>query len=730
MVRVGIAYTVTAWLLIQVADVVMENIGAPEWVMKALLFVLVVGVVPALIFAWVFELTLEGIKLESEIEAGTSVVHQTRRKLDVSIIVLLVGVVAYLYWDSRLREPGAASTGTSVAASDVANEAAPQPPSGFEPGEKSIAALPFLNLWSDPEQEYFSDGISEELLNVLAQIPQLRVAARTSSFQFKGDNRDISEIAELLKVHHVLEGSVRKAGSRLRITAQLIEADNGYHLWSETYDRELEDVFAIQDEISRAIAEALRAELALDDQPMVAGTSNKPAYEAFLKGRALLNQRGNPAITAGVRELEKSVRLDPTYAPARAQLAIGIALLARTSYSYGDLPISVVNLRAGKQIEAAEALDNNIAELWAAKAILASINSDSEAAIAYADSAIAIRPNYVDALNWRLNELGFTGRYAEAIAAREELLAIDPLSVIGRMNSVATIAMRDPGRAKDIARSIAPQSAWAGHAGLANVYVVTQDASRELAELLKAFAIDADDMMVNSRLVGLFARYGLEDEALRVDSDLRGIAHGSLDQPEASERAFRAQLVGDPQSVELQVSLAEQLYRQGRFEEAVELYDASLVNSVHGPRVVGNVTLFQTIWHADALRQVGRDADADAVQSTAHGALNAMVEATAHVGWTLIEMALLAAVEGNEAEMEDALARAIDAGIDLDTFFTAPALARFADREGLQSLRLDARTLRDRNREKIIELICDNNPVPNEWRPLNSTCSTARGRSI
>jgi TolB-like protein len=155
--------------------------------------------------------------------------------------------------------------------------------------DKSIAVLPFVNLSSDPEQEYFSDGISEELLNVLAQIPSLRVAARTSSFQFKGDNRDIGEIAELLKVEHVLEGSVRKAGSRLRITAQLIEARNGYHLWSDTYDRELEDVFAIQDEISSAIADALRTQLGLADIANPAAsraTANTSAYEAFLKGRA------------------------------------------------------------------------------------------------------------------------------------------------------------------------------------------------------------------------------------------------------------------------------------------------------------------------------------------------------------------------------------------------------------------------------------------------------------
>ncbi|EED30472.1 TPR repeat-containing protein [gamma proteobacterium NOR5-3] len=435
----GIAYTVVAWLLLQVADVVMENIGAPDWVMQALLFLLLLGLLPALIFAWVFELTPEGIKRESEIAEGVSVVHQTRRKLDTLIIVTLVVAVAYLFWEGRLREPSTDAPTTAfeqgaggeqkLTGMDALREqteiAARVKNSADADGKTSIAVLPFVNLSSDPEQEYFSDGISEELLNVLAQIPALRVAARTSSFQFKGDNRDIGEIADLLKVGHVLEGSVRKAGTRLRITAQLIEAEDGFHLWSETYDRELEDVFAIQDDISKAIADALTAELGLKAELSPGAskaTANTAAYEAFLKGRALVNQRGNQAITAGVRELERAVRLDPNYAPARAQLAIGITLLAASTGTYGDLTIDEVNERAGEQIAAAEKLDDDFAELWAARAILARVNFDPRSYLKYSEQALAIRPNYADALNWRVNALNGLGLAEQAVQAREELL--------------------------------------------------------------------------------------------------------------------------------------------------------------------------------------------------------------------------------------------------------------------------------------------------------------------
>jgi len=568
VVRVGIAYTVFAWLLLQVADVVMENIGAPDWVMQALLFLLLLGLLPALIFAWVFELTPEGIKRESEIGEGVSVVHQTRRKLDTLIIGTLVIAVAYLFWDGRLREPGADAP---IAASEqgldsnqksrgmealrqqteaaaLSQERAQERAEGD--GKTSIAVLPFVNLSSDPEQEYFSDGISEELLNVLAQIPALRVAARTSSFQFKGDNRDIGEIARLLKVGHVLEGSVRKAGTRLRITAQLIEAEGGFHLWSETYDRELEDVFAIQDDISKAIAEALTAELALgeDVSPGASkATANTAAYEAFLKGRALVNQRGNQAITAGVRELERAVRLDPNYAPARAQLAIGITLLAATSGTYGDLTLAEVNERAGEQIAAAEALDDDFAELWAARAILARVNFDPRSYLKYSEQALAIRPNYADALNWRVNALNGLGLAEQAVQAREELLQIDPLSVIGRLNAVTFIAGGgESERALAIARSLMPQSPWASHVAQARVHRSQGQVGRQLEQLLLAYALDARDLLVNFEISEVFSVTGLYAESLRIDRNVRPWALLNAAQFEEAEQAIRQELAADP----------------------------------------------------------------------------------------------------------------------------------------------------------------------------------------
>ena len=231
--RVGVAYAIVAWLLVEVASVLLPTFEAPVWVMKAFSSLVILGFPLALILAWAFELTPEGIKRESAVDPAESITQVTGRKLDFAIIGLLALAVAYFAVDKFVlqadRIPAAESTEQV----------------------KTIAVLPFANMSGDPEQEFFSDGISEELLNVLAKVKGLRVTSRTSAFAFKGTNTSIPEIAEKLGVDHVLEGSVRMAGDRVRITAQLIEVDTDSrfdsHLWSESYDRDLSDIFAVQD---------------------------------------------------------------------------------------------------------------------------------------------------------------------------------------------------------------------------------------------------------------------------------------------------------------------------------------------------------------------------------------------------------------------------------------------------------------------------------------------------
>ena len=317
VIRVALVYIVAAWLLLQVADVVLNNIEAPNWVFQTILLLVVLGFPFAVIFAWAFELTPEGLKKEKDVDRSESITHDTGRKLDFIIIAVLVLALVYFAYDKYVIDP--AQEETLATASTQAEEI-----SETDTPEMSIAVLPFVNMSSDPEQEFFSDGISEELLNMLAQFPGLRVAARTSSFQFKGMNQDIAKIADTLHVAHILEGSVRKSGNRLRITAQLIKADDGFHLWSHSYDRELDDIFAVQNEIARAISDALKVKLTLDtasgtaQRPAVIPAANTQAYEAYLRGRRLIHRRGRESLEDAVRHLERALRLDERFAPAHA----------------------------------------------------------------------------------------------------------------------------------------------------------------------------------------------------------------------------------------------------------------------------------------------------------------------------------------------------------------------------------------------------------------------------
>ena len=312
VIRVALAYIVTTWLLLQVADVVINNIEAPDWVFQAILLLMAIGFPIALIFAWAYEMTPEGLKKEKDVDRSESITHVTGRKLDFMIIGMLVLALGYFLWERQSYVSPSVETASVVTGSMI---------------KRSIAVLPFINMSSDQDQEWFADGLTEEILNALARAPDLLVAARTSSFGFKGSTLPVQEIAKTLGVAHVLEGSVRRGSNRLRVTAQLIRADDGFHLWSETYDRSSDDVIAIQEDVAIAIANAL--ETAMDpkalEQMVSAGTSSVPAYEAYLEALAYIArtiQSGDELLNLKVRTaLERAQKIDPEFAAAHFEMA-------------------------------------------------------------------------------------------------------------------------------------------------------------------------------------------------------------------------------------------------------------------------------------------------------------------------------------------------------------------------------------------------------------------------
>jgi TolB-like protein len=417
--RVGIAYAVAAWVLLQVFDVIGEILDLPAWGGKLILTMLVVGFFITLIVAWAYELTPEGVKRESEVDRTQSVTDQTGRKIDRTIIGLLVVAVVFLLWDKFLIDRSEPTTLTE----QTDGENALIPAGGYD----SIGVLPFVNITNDPDQDYFSDGIAEELLNALAKFKNLKVAARTSSFSLKGEDLDAIEIGEQLRVGTVLEGSVRKSGNRLRITAQLIETDNGYHLWSETYDRELTDVFAVQDEITEAIVTALKLHLETGEAMPVTQrkVANVEAYEKYLQGKHDL--RNGPGNERGALEsFRAATGIDPEFAAAWAARAQAIINLRETAF-WGDIPLEEAHLLAQNSIDKALELDPRQAEAYVARGML---NADAyryEEALADLEKAIAINPSLAEAWTWRGRLLNRFGRIKESGRSFLRALELDPL---------------------------------------------------------------------------------------------------------------------------------------------------------------------------------------------------------------------------------------------------------------------------------------------------------------
>jgi TolB-like protein/thioredoxin-like negative regulator of GroEL len=326
--RVGIAYVVVAWLIMQFADVVINNIGAPDWVFQAILLVLGIAFPVVLLFAWAFEMTPEGLKKEKNVDRSQSVTHQTGRKLDRMIIGIMAVVIAFLVLDRFVLKDE--STQTTVATDSQIIEIAEVPEPVVDTGP-SVAVLPFVNMSGDKENEYFSDGLTETLLHMLAQLPDLRVAARTSSFAFKGKEAAIAEVSELLGVAHILEGSVQKSGNRVRITAQLIRAEDGFHVWSQNYDRTLDDIFAIQDEIANDVASALDASL-LGGSTVIHNieTSDLSAYEAYLKALEQQALGTYSSLPKAQGLLKEAIAADPQFIDAKLALARNYQLMAAT----------------------------------------------------------------------------------------------------------------------------------------------------------------------------------------------------------------------------------------------------------------------------------------------------------------------------------------------------------------------------------------------------------------
>ena len=323
--KVATAYIIVSWLIMQAGEVMAPALNLPAWVNSLLAFFLILGFPLALFFAWAYEMTPEGLRKEKDVDRSQSITQVTGQKLNNVIIGILVLALGYFAIDKFVLQPRVVTEPSITTEETVTDEAAE---------EHSIAVLPFVDMSANSDNEYFSDGLSEELLNILAKIKDLRVAGRTSSFAFKGKDDDLRNIGEKLNVNTILEGSVRKDDkrNRVRITAQLVNVEDGYHMWSETYDRELDDIFAIQDEIAHKVAQAMRITLLGQDEERLEQVADTDinAYDLYLKGLQGINEGGFVSLDRAVTQFQEALSLDPSYIPAKIGLVTSWTSMANT----------------------------------------------------------------------------------------------------------------------------------------------------------------------------------------------------------------------------------------------------------------------------------------------------------------------------------------------------------------------------------------------------------------
>jgi len=454
--KVAAAYIIVGWLIMQAGDTLAPALQLPEWVNSLLAFFLILGFPLAVFFAWAFEMTPEGIKKEKDVDRSKSITQVTGQKLNNLIIGILVMALGYFAIDKFVLQP------QRTAESSIAVEEAVIEP---ESTEQSIAVLPFVDMSANNDNEYFSDGLSEELLNILAKIKELRVAGRTSSFAFKGKNEDLRSIGEKLNVLTILEGSVRKDDkrNRVRITVQLVNVDDGYHLWSDTYDRDLDDIFAIQEEIAHKVVQALRITLLGEDEARLEQVVDTQinAYDLYLKGLKGINEGGYISLDKAVTQFQEALTLDPAYTPAKVGLITAWTQMAATgSISFQQaldrgMPLleqvleeQPLNSAARVQMATLKEFEGDKAA--AEKEFIAALDIDPrnamglkqygrflfnngrvEQGLALIDAAVEIDPYSVLALWEQCQTNGFLQRVEKSLAACERIKEIAPESPSG-----------------------------------------------------------------------------------------------------------------------------------------------------------------------------------------------------------------------------------------------------------------------------------------------------------
>ncbi|KAA9131344.1 hypothetical protein F3N42_08455 [Marinihelvus fidelis] len=590
VIRVALAYLLIAWVLLQAADFALDLIDAPNWVIQALFMLAALGLPAVLVFSWVFEMTPEGLKREHEVDRTQSITPQTGQKLNRVIIGALTLAVAYLLVDKMVLQDRAVAPAEPVAATT----AEPVEEAPAVPDKPSVAVLPFVNMSGSEDNEYFSDGLTETLLHMLAQLPDLQVAARTSSFAFKGQNASVGEIATALGVAHILEGSVQRAGDKVRVTAQLIKADDGFHLWSETYDRDLVDIFAIQDEIATDVASALDASLLGNEHPDLHGveTTDLAAYDLYLKGLQQQAIYSYGSLDEAERHFKQALARDPEFTDARLALVRNYLLKFRT----GQIDVTeerrhVEPLLA--QIRTSDP-DSRLARAYELHLEIYdwSNNTSKDEVMTRIEEQRALLPliptdSFIRTEN--AGALSFFEHYEEALQVLEAGLMLDPLdpAINAQIGGIYlnTDNLEKARVAFEKARDLAPENPNS-YGNLAELERQENNLPAALDHLRISAELDPEDHEIQAVIAEILFALELPEEGARW--------------------AARAQVLGPGTPITRRIQL-EEAFARGETDRAIALAQSMIVDQVpnrYGSFFVAAVT------YADLMMREGRSREA------------------------------------------------------------------------------------------------------------------------
>ena len=511
VVRMAGLYLVGAWLLVQVAGTVLPMFGAPDWLPRSIVILLAIGFLPALIFSWVFEMTPQGLKRDEDVAPEQSIAPQTARRMDRMIIGVLVLALAYFAFDKFVLAPRRVASPNDLSSAINA---------------KSIAVLPFENLSEDKANAYFAEGMQDEILTRLAKITDLKVISRTSTQHFKSSPDNLPQIARQLGVAYILEGSVQKAGDAVRVNVQLIKATSDAHLWADTFDRKLTDIFAVESEIAKTIADSLQAKLSSSAEHVLASrpTDNPEAHELYLKGRYFWNRRTGANLQKAVGYFEQAVEKDPKYALAYSGLADCHVLLPvypeLGSYPRDEMPKALA--AAHKAVE----LDDSLAEARTSLARALASDLQLSAAMSEFKRAIELNPSYATAHQWFGECLQSQGRVEEALAELKRAQEVDPLSLVN--NALVGFALETVGKSKEaiaqLRKTIEMDPNFANtHGMLGNVLENQGQLKEAVVEYEKSYSLGTDPIAA-AQLARAYFLVGRKAEAQQLWDKLKALS--------------------------------------------------------------------------------------------------------------------------------------------------------------------------------------------------------------